>query len=401
MKKQIITILLLSSVLAFGIFLSDKRTGGDIQQVVRNAYGEGSKHETYEVTIGEQIKGEAVTVEVGEQEYSNQEIRKIFETITEELDTLILGENESLDYVDQNLNLATSVEGYPVQLQWELDSYDVMNVYGEIQKESTKKEGTLVELRAVLTYGTEEALYVTNVMVYPEKKSVKENLVEQVLSLFKQEEAQTRKEKEFILPTSVEGHKVQWRKKTEPRWLYVLLLGGVVAGLLPLLKKQKENKQEKQRKQQILIDYPEIISKVILLLGTGMTMKHVWEKIVQSYEEYKKRKGQRALYEEMCYSFYEMQSGIPEGEAYERFGRRCGVSACVKFGALLSQNLRKGAKGLTDILTLESIQVFENRKTRARRLGEEASTKLLIPMLAMLGVVLIIVIVPAFLSMQL
>lgn len=401
MKKQIITILLLSSVLALGIFLSDKRTGEDIQQVVRNAYGEGSKRETYEVTIGEEIKGEAVTVEVGEQEYSNQEIRKIFETITEELDTLILGKNESLDYVDQNLNLVTSVEGYPVQLQWELDSYDVMNVYGEIQKESTKKEGTLVELRAVLTYGTEEALYVTNVMVYPEKKSVKESLVEQVLSLFKQEEAQTRKEKEFILPTSVEGHKIQWRKKTEPRWLYVLLLGGVAAGLLPLLKKQKENKQEKQRKQQILTDYPEIISKVILLLGTGMTMKHVWEKIVQSYEEYKKQKGQRALYEEMCYSFYEMQSGISEGEAYERFGRRCGVSACVKFGALLSQNLRKGAKGLTDILALESIQAFENRKTRARRLGEEASTKLLIPMLAMLGVVLIIVIVPAFLSMQL
>jgi len=49
---------------------------------------------------------------------------------------------------------------------------------------------------------------------------------------------------------------------------------------------------------------------------------------------------------------------------------------------------------------MESIQAFEDRKARARRLGEEAGTKLLLPMFLMLAVVLVIVIVPAFLSMQ-
>lgn len=69
-------------------------------------------------------------------------------------------------------------------------------------------------------------------------------------------------------------------------------------------------------------------------------------------------------------------------------------------GALLSQNLRKGTKGLSELLKLESIQAFEERKARAKRLGEEAGTKLLLPMFLMLVVVLIIVIVPAFLTMQ-
>ena len=66
----------------------------------------------------------------------------------------------------------------------------------------------------------------------------------------------------------------------------------------------------------------------------------------------------------------------------------------------MSQNLRKGTKGLSELLKLESIQAFEELKARAKRLGEEAGTKLLLPMFLMLVVVLIIVIVPAFLTMQ-
>ena len=72
----------------------------------------------------------------------------------------------------------------------------------------------------------------------------------------------------------------------------------------------------------------------------------------------------------------------------------------MKFGALLSQNVKKGSKGFVDVLKMESIQAFENRKSIARQKGEEASTKLLLPMFGMLAVVMIIVIVPAFLSIQ-
>jgi hypothetical protein len=73
----------------------------------------------------------------------------------------------------------------------------------------------------------------------------------------------------------------------------------------------------------------------------------------------------------------------------------------MKFGTLLSQNLRKGSKGLSEMLRMEAIQSFEMRKSRAKRLGEEAGTKLLAPMIGMLAVVFIMVMVPAFLSMQL
>ena len=43
-------------------------------------------------------------------------------------------------------------------------------------------------------------------------------------------------------------------------------------------------------------------------------------------------------------------------------------------------------------------EAFEQRKHQARRLGEEASTKLLLPLFLMLGVVMIMVAVPAMLE---
>mgnify|MGYP006924225164 FL=1 len=44
----------------------------------------------------------------------------------------------------------------------------------------------------------------------------------------------------------------------------------------------------------------------------------------------------------------------------------------------------------------ETGEMFEERKKQARKLGEEAGTKLMIPLFMMLAVVFIIVIVPAF-----
>ena len=39
----------------------------------------------------------------------------------------------------------------------------------------------------------------------------------------------------------------------------------------------------------------------------------------------------------------------------------------MKFGALLLQNLKKGGKGLSELLKLESIQAFENQKSNYSR----------------------------------
>ena len=51
------------------------------------------------------------------------------------------------------------------------------------------------------------------------------------------------------------------------------------------------------------------------------------------------------------------------------------------------------------ILEKESLEAMEQRKERALQLGEMAGTKLLFPMMLMLGIVMAVIMVPAFMTM--
>lgn len=51
-------------------------------------------------------------------------------------------------------------------------------------------------------------------------------------------------------------------------------------------------------------------------------------------------------------------------------------------------------------VTKRGAEAFEERKNMAKKLGEEAGTKLMIPLFLMLAVVFVIVTVPAFLTIQ-
>ena len=65
---------------------------------------------------------------------------------------------------------------------------------------------------------------------------------------------------------------------------------------------------------------------------------------------------------------------------------------------ILIQNLRTGNRGLCELLVQEAAVAFEERKALARKLGEEAGTKMLLPLIMMLGIVIAIIMVPAMQS---
>lgn len=396
--RQMLCVLLLSNTLGLLLTVIDGRESAPQRQAVieRNSYGEGSRMRQLEAEIEGEETPLAVEVRVGAQEYSKEEIRKMFSEITEQLDLLIRGENASLDAVTHPLNLMTEVPGYPVKISWESDHSSVLDAEGNIAEDQVPEEGVLIELRGTLLCQEENELYVTNVMVCPREKTRQEKLTEAVMASVEQAEEATREDARFSLPDRIDGREVRWSEKREERGAYIALLGVVSAALVWLLDRQKKEKRQRERAQQMMLDYAEIVNQFVLMIGAGMTVKQAWKRILLEYRETGRT---RYAYEEMKYAYHEMLSGVPEAECYERFGRRCAVPAYVKFGSLLSQNLRKGTRGLSEILMAESVQAFEERKDRAKKIGEETGTKLLFPMFLMLAVVLAMILTPAFLSM--
>lgn len=51
-------------------------------------------------------------------------------------------------------------------------------------------------------------------------------------------------------------------------------------------------------------------------------------------------------------------------------------------------------------LEQENLIAFEMRKNQVKREGEEASVKLLFPMMGMLGIVIVVLILPAMMTMK-
>ncbi|MDE5824150.1 MAG: type II secretion system F family protein, partial [Lachnospiraceae bacterium] len=157
------------------------------------------------------------------------------------------------------------------------------------------------------------------------------------------------------------------------------------------------HKQVVDREEQMCMDYPEIVSSLALLIGAGMTVPNAWNKIARDYKQRCERgSGKRYAYEEMLLTIYEMESGVVQAKAYERFGRRCRIPSYNKLSTMLSQNIKKGAANLPLLLKEEAAEAFEERKHTARRLGEKAGTKLLMPMMMFLGITMLIIMVPAF-----
>lgn len=204
----------------------------------------------------------------------------------------------------------------------------------------------------------------------------------------------------YYLPDSWNGQALQWQKPGESTGTFLAALA-LFAAIVLMLKKAKEQQEAlAKRAEQLMMDYPSLIMKFTLLIQAGMTVRRAFQKISADYLKNCSRTGKtgRYAYEAVTTVCYEMDSGVSELEAYRRFGERCGQMKYKTFSTILIQNLQKGGHGMADLLEKEALEAWDERKRKARVLGETAATKLLVPMVMMLAVVMAIIMIPAFLS---
>lgn len=201
----------------------------------------------------------------------------------------------------------------------------------------------------------------------------------------------------YYLPDEWNGKHLEWEQPKDKTGNLLSALGLAAAAAAVIAKKREEQNAQIKRREQMLMDYPGLIMKFTLLVQAGMTVRKAFQKISLDYGR-KRKRNPRPAYEEIRIVCYEMESGVSESEAYRRFGERCGQAKYKTFATLLIQNLQKGSRQMADMLERESTEAWEERKRKARVLGEAAATKLLVPMIMMLIVVMAIVMIPAFMS---
>lgn len=395
-KIEIITIVTLAMLMGTILWIVDH---GDFDgTLLRNTFGGGEREEEMVLTMGEILQGENIIINIHEQKYEEEQIAivkdQVWELVLEEIEK----GHDSLEEIVGEINLPTKIKNYPIEINWDWEPREALDRYGVLQEEAVGGKETLVTLKASLIYEDEETIYIQGVKIAPKEKTSEEIWLEAIKENLELKDEANATSEEFDLPEEIDGMKLDWSMTSNKRGLMVAAMGVLIGGLLMLKKKEEQKKKYKEELEEMRNDYPEIIGAFSLYMGAGMTTKNIWKKIV---EEYRSSGKNRVAYERMCLTYQEMLNGRSQINAYEEFAYSHPLLCYRKFALLLAQNVKKGTKGITEILEQEVLEAFEERKRRAKTIGEKAGTKLLLPMFLMLSVVLCIVIVPAFLSVQL
>ena len=397
-KRQVICVSL-GIILALAVTFVEKQdtvlTKGN--GLERNTYGQG---ETQQEILVEGLLAKKVplAVRIGERRYTKEQAADAIHMAAEELSAQIAGGNESLDQVQSRMELVTWLDKYGISVRWQPDDTELISASGEVFNSGCPESGRETFLTATLKAGEYAEDYIYRVNVLPPGRTQEEKELAAFENFLMEKEEEQKYSEVFILPEEFEGKTLTYSADRGRSSLMFPLLGILAAILLPLKDRQREQEAKKKRECQMMMDYSEILSRLVVFLGAGLPVRKAWAKIVEDYRRTEEKAGKRAAYEEMAAAYYLMQRGVPEIQAYSEFGNRCRVLPYRKLAGILEQNVKNGSKSLTPVLEAEMEAAFEQRKNLARRLGEEASTKLLLPLFMMLLIVMVMITVPAFLA---
>lgn len=367
-------------------------TAGNLTEIARPSFGE-----TKEISaVAKQAESsQEVLIEISGKQPVGSEWDAVFDRAFEALKPEILGDNESFSNVQKRLSFPREND-VGIRFSYKSRDPEVLSDYGSILAEELPFDGVWVDLTVTLNYEEAAKTYTLPVKVCPvEKHLTTRELIEEEIR--KADEAQ-KGEASVLLPKTYDDGRISFRKQMisggKVAFLFLLV---AVAVIVLFLEKDKEKR--KKRDEELEAGYAKLVAKIASYLDAGMSTRNTWLKIAEDYKKQRKTGRELSyLYEEMLVTANEMNSGKPESLAYSDFGRRCGQHAYVKLSNLLSQNLKQGVSGLKQALREEVAVAQEQRKNAALKKGEEAGTKQLFPMLLMLGIVIVVLVVPVFMS---
>lgn len=367
-----------------------------VTRLERPGYGENESIYEINAVIDDNTYNLELTVSA--MEIPMDELQSCFDRAYEFILEKMPGENESLDIVRENLVFTASVPEYGMTAEYMLDSYEIINCFGDVDCTKAEEDGSRLIVCVEIQYKEFSQSYEIPVTVYPPVYDEGDNINNAVASKINEQDGDGSRYVQ--LPENIHGKSVTYITTGESRAVAVVFAALCVGLILYYRKFVRRKNFLIYKEKQMSMDYSEIISKLSLLMGAGMSGAGAFAKIADDYTAAKKANKTeiRYAYEEIVNASNRISTGVSESDAYAAFGRACRLHCYIKLGNLLSQNVMKGGDGFTQMLREEAEEAFSERKALARKSGEEAGTKLLLPMAMMLGIVLVITVVPAFMS---
>lgn len=397
--KQVAIVLLCGAIFMMGSVFYDGKNDASITEIKR---GDHLKDGQEVELLMEAQDGEVydINIRVDSMQYQTEVVRELYRQFFNEIEKTVLGKNKDWNLVTSDLNFVDGLLGYPFEISWETSDYRFLSKNGEriIENicENDIEESVEVSVTATVRYlDFERKIYYFPALSLSdeEKHDAYARGAEKEIS---DAERESRDEEMFCFPEEIMGEKVSFKRVDETSYFETILLFVMVILALLYLQRLQVNRELNERKKELEKMYPEVVSKLALLLCAGFTIRNAWEKMVFDYE---KKDERYFVFEQMKKTELEIKNGQSEGRAYESFGVACFHQKYRKLGNLLSQNLKRGNKNIVQRMKEESKMAYLDRRENALLASGKAETKMLVPMLLLMMIVLVVVIIPVFMKM--
>lgn len=148
----------------------------------------------------------------------------------------------------------------------------------------------------------------------------------------------------------------------------------------------------KERRASCESEFPDMVSKLSLLISSGMILREAWFFVAESKDG--------PLYDLMKESCEFMKNGESDQSAINKFGILSDSREIKKFTAALIQSLEKGNSDLVDFMLNQVSELLEHKRQTMLQKGEIAAGKLIIPIGIMFAGVIMIIMAAAMQNMS-
>lgn len=392
--KKLVPILFLaiSFIIIVIYFLFTKQTVST--SIERPTFGEVAIKKEFVLEIED--SDYPIELEIAPEEYLQEEIELLHQKAEAYLDRVILAENKSFSEVSKDLYFPSYIPETGEKIRWHTEVPWIISANGQVTNEDLEKE-TPLAIKAEIFYGSEYRVYERLITVIPKVYTEQEQKVTQAIQYLQQLEQESRTESYVALPEEVLGWKlVQKEEGGLKKELFLILLAIVLPMLVYFRFFEKLKELQKQRKEQAENNYSEFIMKLSILLATGISIRQSFFRLEKEYAEHY---GEAHIVTiQLKVTKQELEHGYSESAVYDAFGKRMGVLVYQRMASLLTQNVSKGIQGIQTLLLQEAKEAMAQERANIKIKGEQAGTKLLLPMMGMLVLVFAILLVPAFWS---
>ena len=398
-KKEKIQLVIIGLVIiTTALFLWFQNRGSEKEKRIWIARPEnGTKTQRIAMSIDEKEEEWNLTVE--SREKTTEEIDRLFSETIQILNECFGIQDGGKLVLTDSVSLPQSLPETGADIRWESSDATVLTKSGKLQREHLKEVCEL-HLQARVYLAEEEREYWFAVEVPPYASGSEEALLYEAQESLLALEQETSGEEGFYLPEEIGpvtiGIPESSGSVAGPVAAVVLCLPFAVV----IAKRQEKEKEKQRRAEELLTSYPQLVTKLTLYTGAGLSLRGAWERLAAEYRAKAENSGKKnAVGEEILILAGELKNGASEAKAYEAFGKRIALRPYLRCVSLMVSQLQKGSGGMRKGLQEEVRLAWEMHREHAAKKGEEAQTKMLFPMMGMLCLVMAVVMIPAFFSM--